>query len=349
MKRSPKLTTEQADELEQVIRNGHAREIRKAQGILLVDQEADVRMIATVTAYTEKHAYKLRRLFLYNGIEAIADKRTPKPKRLLTKQQRAELIETIQTKRPCELDRDFQNYGYWTTGALGEYIKRTYSVEYKSKTSEYLLFKEARFTYHKPGKVSEKRDEHEIEEWRTEAAKRIEQVWSDPNVVILAADEMHLSNQTTTQKIWLPEGAYPKIEIARKREARSVYGFLNVKEGREHAFKTHWQNMYITAEIIPEVRKLYPDKHILILWDQAGWHKGSEAQKAIKQDGNIETIYFPTAAPEENPQEHVWKSGRSRITHNAFIQNIDATADEFVQYLNTSRFPYSLLESSIKT
>jgi len=136
---------------------------------------------------------------------------------------------------------------------------------------------------------------------------------------------------------------YPKIEIARKRDARSIYGFLNIKTGIEHAFKTKWQNMYITASIIPQVRKLYPNKKILLVWDQAGWHKGCEAQQAIKEDGNIETIYFPTAAPDENPQEYVWKSGRSQITHNRFIQNIDTATDEFVHYLNTTRFPYSLL------
>jgi len=216
-------------------------------------------------------------------------------------------------------------------------------VEYKSKTSECLLFKEARFTYHKPGKVSEKRDESEIQEWRTEATKRISAVWNDANVVILAEDEMHLSNQTTTQKIWLPEGQFPKIEIARTRDACSVYGFLNIKTGTEHAFKTKWQNMYITAEIIPKLRKWYPDKKLLIIWDQAGWHKGREAQNAITTDGNIETLYFPTAAPEENPQEHVWKSGRSQCTHNAFIKNIDTITDDFVRYLNTTNFPYSLL------
>ena len=101
--------------------------------------------------------------------------------------------------------------------------------------------------------------------------------------------------------------------------------------------------MYITAQIIPKVRTAYPDKKILLIWDQAGWHKGREAQNAVARDGNIEQIYFPTHVPEENPQEHVWKSGRSNITHNAFIRNIDAVTDDFVQYLNTVKFPYSLL------
>lgn len=345
------MTGEQKAELSSIIGNTEStsREIKQAQAILLIDEGVDAKTAALVTAYAEKHAYKLRARYLRFGKAVITDKRKPKAKELLTKQQRAEIIQTIRTKRPRELGTYYQNCEYWTTGVLGEYITRTYHAQYKSKTSHYLLFKQARFTYHKPGKVSERRNEQGAQQWRTEATKQIEAAWNDPNTVILTEDEMHLSTQTTVQKIWLPKGEYPNIEVARKREARSIYGFLNVKTGKEHAFKTKWQNMYITADIIPEVRKAYPDKKLLLLWDQAGWHKGKEAQRAIKEDGNIETMYFPAAAPEENPQEHVWKSGRSHITHNAFIQDIDAATDAFVAYLNTTKFPYSLVGLSIKT
>ena len=326
-----------------------SREIKHAQAILLIDQEIDPGTIEMLTAYTQKHAYKLRHRYLTCGIEAITDKRTPKPKELLTQKQRAEIIEVIKTKKPEELGAYYEKCEYWMTGVLGEYIKRTYDVVYKSKTSHYVLFKEAKFTYHKPGRVSARRNEEEVEKWRKKAKKRIEQAWHDPDTVILTEDEMHLSNQTTVQKIWLPQGEYPKIEIARKRDARSIYGLLNIKTGDEHAFKTKWQNMYVTATIIPEVRNLYPHKKILLVWDQAGWHKGYEAQNAIKHDGNIETIYFPAAAPEENPQEHVWKSGRSMCAHNKFMKDMDTATDEFVSYLNTTKFPYSLLGFSIKT
>lgn len=351
MKKAVRLTTRQKTELSRVISDGEStsREIKHAQAILLIDQNIDCETIATVTAYSPKHIYKLRWCYLRFGKEAIIDKRAPKPKELLTRKQRAEIIQIIKTKKPKELGNYYQNCEYWTTGVLGEYIKREYRVEYKSKSSHYLIFKQAKFTYHKPGTVSERRDEQEVEKWGMEANKRIRKAWHDTGTVILAEDEMHLSTQTTVQKIWLPQGEYPKIEIARKRDARSIYGFLNVKDGTEHAFKTKWQNMYITAEILLQIRKIYPDKKILLLWDQAGWHKGCEAQRAIKHDGNIETIYFPTDAPDENPQEHVWKSGRSQITHNKFIKDIDAATDEFVAYLNVMKFPYSLLGLSIKT
>ena len=232
---------------------------------------------------------------------------------------------------------------------MGEYIQRTYGVAYKSKTSYYLIFRQAKFTYHKPGRVYERRSEQEVRQWRIQAKRQVETVWNDPHAIILTEDEMHLSTQTTVQKIWLPQGEYPKIEVSKKRESRSIYGFLNVKTGQEHAFKTMWQNMYITADILKEVRKIYPTQKLFLVWDKAGWHKGIEAQKFIKKDGNIETLYFPAAAPEENPQEHVWKNGRSQVTHNVFIKDIDKATDEFVHYLNTASFPYALLGFTCKT
>ncbi len=66
-------------------------------------------------------------------------------------------------------------------------------------------------------------------------------------------------------------------------------------------------------------------------------------QNFIQKDGNIETLYFPPYSPEENPQEHVWKAGRSAVTHNTFISNIEKTAENFVTYINKTLFSYSLI------
>lgn len=344
MLKCPRLTKNQINELSSVVSQykskGH--EVRRAQAILLLNGGADIDTITSVTKYSRKHVFTLRRKYAKHGISALTDKREGKPRELLTKKQREEILQTIKTKTPNECGA-YYGSDYWTTGIAGEYIKRTYNVEYKSKTSLYIIFRQAKFTYHKPGRVYERRNEQEVKEWRDKATKQVQEAWKDQNIIILTEDEMHLSTQTTVQKIWLPQGEYPKIEVASKRESRSIYGFLNVKTGREHAFKTKWQNMYITADILKEIRKLYPTQKLLLLWDKAGWHKGSVAKQCITEDTNIEIIYFPTAAPEENPQEHVWKNGRSHVTHNLFIKDIDKTTDDFVAYLNDSTFPYVLL------
>ena len=91
---------------------------------------------------------------------------------------------------------------------------------------------------------------------------------------------------------------------------------------------------------------MYPNQKILLLWDGAGWHRGSVVQNFLKEDGNIETIYFPPYSPEENPQEHVWKEGRSKITHNKFIPDIDKVVSDFVSYLISENFSYKLLNLS---
>ena len=159
---------------------------------------------------------------------------------------------------------------------------------------------------------------------------------------VLAGDEMILTTETTIQKVWLPQGEYPKIEVSTGgRKRRSIYGFLNLRTGEETAFKTEYQNMCVTAEILQKVREKYPKQKILLLWDSAGWHKGSVVQEYLKQDGNIEILHFPRYAPEENPQEHVWKSGRSAITHNRYIKDIDEATDDLVRYFNQTKFNYT--------
>jgi transposase len=344
MGKNNNLSTAQRAGLKEIINKPSStkNEVRRAQAILLLDNTTPVADISDITGFGRSQVFELRKQYIKDGVATLFDKRIGTPRELLTKKQREELIETIKTKSPKDCIRGCDRE-HWTTGLLSRHVKDTYKAVYKSRTSLYILFRKATFTYHKPGLVSERQDAREIKKWQGKTRPQVAQAWTDPDTVILAEDEMHLSNQTTTQKIWLPQGEYPRIEVVRKHEARSIYGFLNIKTGVEHAFKTTWQNMYITARILKRIRKTYPTQKILLLWDQAGWHRGSEAQKVIKEDGAIETLYFPTAAPEENPQEHVWKAGRSHVSHNTYMQNIDVTTNKFVKYLNTTTFPYSLL------
>lgn len=338
----PKLTTIQIEALKGLIshNDSSSREVKRAQAIIMIDKGKEIAEISELTNLKRSQIFELRRKFLLAGITAIKDKRKRSPNELLTRRQREEIIKALQSQTPRDYD---YSCDYWTTSILADWIKRQFNVQYKSKTSFYLIFKQARFTYHKPGRVYEKRNEQEVQQWREKTKPVVEKVLAQPNSVVLVEDEMSLSAATTIQKIWLPQGEYPRIEVSSRKESRSIYGFLNLKTKQEHAFKTKWQNMHITCDVLKELRKIYPTEKILLIWDQGPWHRGSKAQEFIKQDNNIQTIYFPRGAPEENPQEHVWKNGRSKVSHNKFIQKIDQTADEFVNYLNVTQFPYSFL------
>lgn len=342
MERCQKLKQKQITELKQFIKDKDStkKEVRRAQAIMMIDKDISVSIIQELTGYSRRNIFDLRKRYLKDGISVINDPARNNPKELLSKKQRDEIIETIKSKKPEDVG--FHS-SYWTTAILGEYIKIKYKVKYKSRTSFYLIFRQANFTFHKPGRVYEKRDEEEVEKWQKKAKRKLKKVWKEKDTVILCEDEMILSTQTTFQKIWLPANEYPKIEVSNTKKNRSVYGFLNIRTGKEHAFKTEKQNMHITTGILKKIRKIYPKRKIFLLWDGAGWHRGSAVQEFIKKDANIEILHFPKYSPDENPQEHVWKDGRDKVTHNNFIKNIDTTTDDFVKYLKETKFPYKLL------
>jgi transposase len=341
MRRCSRLDLRQREELESFIQlSKDSKEIRRSQSVLLVDKGVDYGTIFSLTGFKERSVLIFRQRYLRDGLKGLEHKRKGKPKALLTSKQREELVNFLVNTVP-------KDHGYacehWSTGILGDLIQEKYGVYYKTKKPFYLLFEEAKFSFHKPGQVYEKRDEARVKKWKEDTKPQLEQAFKDPETVILCEDEMVLSSQTTFQKVWLKKGEYPKIEVSNTKRNKSLYGFLNIKNGKEHSFIKDWQNMHITVEVLKEVRALYPDQKILLLWDGAGWHRGSEVQNFIKEDGKINVIYFPPYSPEENPQEHVWKAGRAAITHNKFIPDINQTAQELNQFLNTNTFPYALL------
>jgi transposase len=365
----PRLSEKQVNELKGFVgkKETEKAEIKRAQAILLLDKRTDIGTISEVTGYRRRQIFDLRREYLSKGLKGIESERKGKPKELLTKKQLKEIVSLLKSKRPCDLTdplsfdptRPLYEGDFWTTSILADYIQRVYAISYRSKTSYYLLFKRVKFTYHKPGRVYVKRDEKEVKKWREEVRPKIEKAWRDEKTTILCADEMILSTQTTLQKIWLPEGEYPQVQVSNTRRTISLYGFLNLKTGEERAFTAEKQTMKDTRKILGRLRKIYPKsdnkgnklkgKKLLILWDNPGWHRGSAVKDFLLRDGKIEVIYFPKYAPEENPQEHVWKEGRAFVTHNKYIPDLDRTAKDFVKYLHSKHFPYSLLGFSAKS
>lgn len=312
---------------------------RRSLAVLLFCTKADW----SLAGFTLDHTKRLKSQYLKIGIDAFLDKRHNNRDRVLTKQEREKVVSEVKSKSPKDLIVGCTDE-YWTTYLLGDYIHTLTGKKYKSKTSSYLLFKEAKLSWHKPGKVYDKADPVRQELWRKEITPLISTHWNNPNTSIFCVDEMVLSIQSTTQKVWLPQGTYPPIiETTGTRKNRSFYGFLNMNTGRQHAFIAEYQNMYITRAQLVKLREIYPHKHLVILWDNAGWHKGSQVTEWMKEDANTEVIYFPPYSPDLNPQEHVWKAARQAVTHNRQITDIKEAAEELRAYLESHNFPYELL------
>jgi transposase len=321
-----------------------AEELARAQAILMYARGEIFDSIKELTGLGRSALFKWKKRFVDLGILGLLDKKKKGPKPLLTKNQILEITKMLCSETP-------RAYGYstdfWSTPVLAELIEQRYNVRYKSKRPMYVLFQESKFTYHKPGQKYHKRNQEEIDQWIKEKKSVVGQYLKDDTVVVLTADEMVLSTQTTFQKVWLPINQYPKIDVSNERKNRSIYGFLNVKNGVEWAFKTEWQNSITTCEILDKIGQLYPKQLIVILWDNASWHRSKEVREYLSRTPHrFKLISYPRYAPELNPQEHVWKAARSAVSHNNFIEDIDKATDKFVAYLSGRLFKYDLLSIS---
>lgn len=102
-------------------------------------------------------------------------------------------------------------------------------------------------------------------------------------------------------------------------------------------------NGEVTVLFLQKVLMAYPDRPLLLLWDRAPWHQGPLLRVFLAAHPRLEILVLPTAAPDLNPQEHVWKAVREKVSHNHRETRLDVLADRFQQHLETHRFPCSLL------
>lgn len=145
--------------------------------------------------------------------------------------------------------------------------------------------------------------------------------------------------------VWSKKGERPIILTKPIKQSRSFYGALNVKDGQEIVYHSQKQNQKETITFLEKIRKIYQGLKILLIWDNAPWHKGKEIRKYLKkiQLKNLELFNFPPYSPELNPQEQVWKRARQEVSHNHFNEDFQISINNFQTFLETTTFRTNFL------
>lgn len=164
-----------------------------------------------------------------------------------------------------------------------------------------------------------------------------------PQGVILALDEMSLYFQATLTRVWAPVGQTPIVAVHPQRDHVHFYGALNLRDGREIALAAPEATSEMTTNFVMLLLMLYPQP-ILLLLDRAPWHYG-ELTALMNQTDRLQVLYFPTACPDLNPQEHVWERAREAISHNHTYRHFPALIDDFETYLNGTVFSTDFMDT----
>jgi transposase len=162
--------------------------------------------------------------------------------------------------------------------------------------------------------------------------------------VIIAMDEASLYLQATTMAVWGPRGQPLVVRCDPSRAKTSFYGALNLKTGQVVAEQVEQMTAETTASYLETLLSRYPEVPIVLLWDRAPWHRGDKIREVLTANPRLEIVTFPTASPDLNPQEHVWKATRRAVSHNHTQRRLSDLAKRFEAHLTNTTFQSSFLE-----
>lgn len=128
------------------------------------------------------------------------------------------------------------------------------------------------------------------------------------------------------------------------RKQTHFYGGVNLGSGKEIVLRSDVMVSEVSAQFLQAILDSEPNVPVVVFWDRAPWHRGEEVKKLLDSNPRLQIIFFPTASPDLNPQEHVWKAARKVISHNHTISSLPELANRFEEFLTNTAFPSSFLD-----
>ncbi len=178
---------------------------------------------------------------------------------------------------------------------------------------------------------------------RLNSKKTTDFKFDHPDGVIVTMDQMSVYLQSDSTYVWSPIGQTPTIAISPQRDSLKIYGALDVERGYEMALVLPEMNAEATVHFLEHLLVCLPNRHILILWDRASWHKGA-ARRFVEAHDRLDMMYYPTACPDLNPQEHVWKLTRQAVGHARDYLNLSDLRQAFQNHLEQTLFKFDWLD-----
>ena len=139
-------------------------------------------------------------------------------------------------------------------------------------------------------------------------------------VKVLFEDEGIFGRINELMRCWAPHGIRPIVSYQLVRQFDYVFATVCPRSGETFSLILPDADSQMMNLFLDELSKHYSNFRIIIVADQASWHKS----KLLKSHGNIRFIYLPATSPELNPTEHLWDHVRENFISNKTFDSLEA-------------------------
>jgi transposase len=338
------ITIQEKDLLQNHYRTCQCALIReRAHAILLSSQSRKIADIAEILLRNPETIRQWLHRFKEHRLSSIFHEYQSNAGKLTTEQK--EQIKITLSQPPSEQGLPGE---FWNVTKLKKYIQATFGVIYESDRSYHYLLQFCGLSFREPTPFDERRNVKAINQRLKEIHAEITAYIKNDEWEVFVADETRITWEAEIRRAWLRRNEKTILRVHRDNQYQNFFGVLNMKTGKSHAYRLNWQNQ---ETIIGGLRRLLKRcsarKKVCIIWDNARWHKGKEIRKALSNYGalkNVHLINFPPYAPDVNPQEHVWKFAKDKISNDRLPDTFRETIKLFQRTITSNIFDYKIPE-----
>jgi hypothetical protein len=131
---------------------------------------------------------------------------------------------------------------------------------------------------------------------------------------------------------WARAGEQAEVPITGSRARRVVYGALNVGTGTVCLDRADGWNQLTFQEHLRHLRSVWRGWNLVLFLDRGSPHTARRS-RALATELGIEVRLLPTACPELNPVEGLWRLLKGRVLSNEPTPDLDVSLRRALDHL----------------
>ena len=140
---------------------------------------------------------------------------------------------------------------------------------------------------------------------------------------VMFQDEAGFGRINKPKRCWCINGIRPVVPCHHIREYVYAYGAVSPVDGELYSLVLPFANTQCMNIFLKALSQQYADDYILLIVDNASWHKS----KGLEVPGNIELYPLLPYTPELNPIEQIWDDVREKGFKNELFKDLSAVVD----------------------
>jgi len=149
------------------------------------------------------------------------------------------------------------------------------------------------------------------------------------NFRLMFQDEAGFGRINKPKRCWCRKGIRPVVPCHRIREYLYAYGAVSPSDGSMFSLVMPHCNTASMNIFLEQLSKAYPDDYILLVADNAAWHKS----KGLFVPDNIEIFPLLPYTPELNPIVMIWDELREKFFKNELFKTLLKVEDRLCEGL----------------